>query len=336
MPRPAVSSLGRFRSSRGVVTTPRVATGRYATVGVHGKALVLHRLIARAFDLPRRPDQCEVNHIDGDISNNRLSNLEWTTRSENILHSYRTNTARASCAVRKSKPVRARRIGTQTWTEFPSAIGAARDLDVHRANLQKCLAGKRRSTCGYEFEYGTPTEPFVLAGEEWREHRGAHVSSLGRVRIGGVTYTPKPRADGYARATVGSNKQLVHRLVALAFLPPPLVGQVEVNHRDGNPSNNVLSNLEWCSKSENIRHSYSTNTARASNVGRSVKPVRGRRVGEEEWILYPGGAKEAARALLIPARAVASACTSGRPTHGRIFEHAEPTVLPGEEWREVD
>jgi len=44
----------------------------------------------------------------------------------------------------------------------------------------------------------------------------------------------------------GKKKQLlIHRLVAKAFIPNPL-GYPVINHRDENPSNNVVSNLEWC------------------------------------------------------------------------------------------
>lgn len=46
----------------------------------------------------------------------------------------------------------------------------------------------------------------------------------------------------------------VHRLVANAFLPNPQ-NLPCVNHKDGNPSNNDVSNLEWCSYSDNVRHS---------------------------------------------------------------------------------
>jgi len=48
---------------------------------------------------------------------------------------------------------------------------------------------------------------------------------------------------------------LVHRLVAETFIDNP-DGLQQVNHKDGNPSNNNASNLEWCSAHENIRHSY--------------------------------------------------------------------------------
>jgi len=50
-------------------------------------------------------------------------------------------------------------------------------------------------------------------------------------------------------------KQLVHRLVAKAFIPNPN-GYPEVNHLDGVPSNNVVSNLEWCDKRHNHLHAY--------------------------------------------------------------------------------
>lgn len=45
----------------------------------------IHRLIAAAF-LPNPENKKEVNHIDGDKGNNVLSNLEWATHQENMLH----------------------------------------------------------------------------------------------------------------------------------------------------------------------------------------------------------------------------------------------------------
>ena len=48
----------------------------------------------------------------------------------------------------------------------------------------------------------------------------------------------------------------VHRLIAITFLGLPQEGKREVNHKDGNKFNNVVSNLEWVSRSSNIKHAY--------------------------------------------------------------------------------
>lgn len=67
--------------------------------------------------------------------------------------------------------------------------------------------------------------------------------------------------DGYIMVYLNKNGSVkgcyVHRLVGLAFLNNP-DAKKEINHIDGNKTNNNITNLEWCTPSENMRHAFST------------------------------------------------------------------------------
>lgn len=69
----------------------------------------------------------------------------------------------------------------------------------------------------------------------------------------------KTDSKGYKRVTLWKNKAskgfLVHRLVAISFIENKDKKKY-VNHKDGNPSNNYVSNLEWCTSSENLIHAF--------------------------------------------------------------------------------
>jgi hypothetical protein len=46
--------------------------------------------------------------------------------------------------------------------------------------------------------------------------------------------------------------------VAEHFLEEPNEFQTDINHIDGNKQNNTVSNLEWCTRSENMKHAIKT------------------------------------------------------------------------------
>lgn len=61
----------------------------YMTVTIQGRTLLVHRLVAMAWLGETWFAGAEVNHKNGDKQDNRVINLEWVTRRENELHSYR-------------------------------------------------------------------------------------------------------------------------------------------------------------------------------------------------------------------------------------------------------
>lgn len=66
-------------------------------------------------------------------------------------------------------------------------------------------------------------------------------------------------SKGYRRVLLSKNGVkkhfLVHRLIAETFIPKA-DDRNYVNHKDGNKLNNCVSNLEWCTRSENQIHAY--------------------------------------------------------------------------------
>ena len=138
----------------------------------------------------------------------------------------------------------------------------------------------------------------------------------------------------------------LHRLIAMAFKLNREQGQDTINHKDRNPDNNEVENLEWVTVSENNAHSFANNLDRKSSAKAMAKLVEGRVVGSGEsgWVLYDSGSK-AARILnaansslnLSPGN-ISSCCREKRnKTCGYNFRFAEPTEvnLPGEVWKDV-
>lgn len=93
------------------------------------------------------------------------------------------------------------------------------------------------------------------------------VSNLGRVRSHKTEKILKPNTTrlGYQSVELfgdvgtGSKRLLIHRLVGMAFIPNPME-YPQINHKDENPSNNNVENLEWCTAKYNMN--YGTRLAR--------------------------------------------------------------------------
>lgn len=118
------------------------------------KGFSVHSLVAKAF-VEKLNDKTQVNHINGDKSDNRSINLEWVTPSENVKHSFNKLNRKAS-NVRKIKII-------EMDIEFNSIIDCANFL-INKIGIEssetyvensiwRVLNGRRKSYKKLTFSY---------------------------------------------------------------------------------------------------------------------------------------------------------------------------------------
>ena len=106
----------------------------------------------------------------------------------------------------------------------------------------------------------------------WGNLYSYHHKKLLKVRPNNYGYYNQTLYDG---KTHRQKPMMLHRLVMLTFVGEPPQIQPEVNHIDGNRSNNRLDNLEYCSRQENMDHAKRTGllvSQRQAIKDRSAKP----------------------------------------------------------------
>lgn len=329
-----VSNLGRVRrTASGFVRKSSTNPHGYQliTLVICGKSFtnLVGRLVLGAFE--RAPVDGDVaHHLDGVTTNDVIENLKWTTIGEaGAIRSYPSTTA--------SKPVVATSVNGKEVYMFVSTFEAASLVDTCRGAIYDAIRFGQ-VLGGYTFDYDASDDPTC----DTRKVSGTYahlVSTDGRVCMANGRWThgsrhwkksgdPDEDKHAYRRVEITilidgvkkRKKKYVHVLVAETFIGECPTGY-QVDHVDGNKSNNCLSNLEYVSKRENDRRTY-------SNGGR--KPP-----GEKAVLLVKRdgtfsrykSSSEGARQMNVSVATVSTNCKTGRRNKdGDVWTHDKPVT----------
>lgn len=98
---------------------------------------------------------------------------------------------------------------------------------------------------------------------------------------------PNISKGGYSRVWLFKNnirKEFkLHRLIASHFIPNP-ENKTQINHKDGNKKNNDIPNLEWCTPSDNVKHSYKLGLASNRGIRNPSSMLTEDQVYRIKWI----------------------------------------------------
>ena len=143
-----VKSLNYAKTKKAKSLKLKKSNNGYVSVQLkhRGKMQSVHRLVAGHF-IDNPDDKPQVNHLNGNKSDNRAINLEWCTQSENMIHAYRNGLQiskglKGGLHPRAKIVIRTSMYGAEK--RYPSTADVVKDGFNRKSVIRVCQGGRRK------------------------------------------------------------------------------------------------------------------------------------------------------------------------------------------------